>query len=135
MKNIFKLISLTFFVLVLSFNLLHADTVNKIEITGNERISDETIELFSKITLNQKINQTDLNQLLKNLYDTNFFNDVSVKFINNILQIKVVENPIIENINYVGIKSERILDTLKENALIKSRYSFNEIILKQVQKM
>ncbi len=131
MKNIFKLIIITFLFFVVNFNLLYADIVNKIKIIGNERISSETIELFSKISINQNIDEIDLNEVLKNLYNTNFFNDVSVKFDKNILTIKVKENPIIENINYVGIKSNRILDILKEDAIIKSRYSFNEIILKQ----
>ena len=40
----------------------------------------------------------------------------------------MVENPIIENIKYNGIKSNKILELIKD-ALIKPRYSFNEVIL------
>ena len=111
--------------------MLYADIIKKFEIVGNERISDETIKLFSKISLNQKIKESDLNEILKNLYNTDFFKDVSIKFIENTLTIKVEENPIIENINYKGIKSNRILDLLKEDTLIKSRYSFNKLIIKK----
>ncbi len=131
MKKINTLTKLIFISFLLSFNIAYADIIKKIKIIGNDRISNQTIELFSKISLNQNISENDLNVILKNLYDTDFFKDVSVKFSNNTLTIKVKENQIIENINYVGIKSKRILDELKKDTLIKPRYSFNEIILKQ----
>ena len=47
------------------------------------------------------------------------------------MYIELVENPIIENINYNGIKANKILDAIKENALTKSRYSFNDLVLKK----
>ena len=56
--------------------------------------------------------ENDLNQILKKLYNTNFFETVSVKLSNDILIIKVKENPIIQNINYEGIKSSKILEDL-----------------------
>ena len=134
MKNIIKLILVSFLFFVVNFSILYADILKKIEIIGNERVSDETIKLFSNISLNQKIEENDLNEILKKLYDTNFFNDVNLNFVKNTLTIKVKENPIIENINYEGISSKRILDVLKEDTLIKSRYSFNDIILKKEKK-
>ena len=45
------------------------------------------------------------------------------------LLIKVKENPIIQNITYDGIKSSEILENLKKNVLLKSRSSFNEVLL------
>ena len=131
MKNILKLILVAFLFFVANLNLLYADIIKKVEVVGNERVSDETIKLFSKISLNQEIKESDLNEILKNLYNTDFFKDVSIKFIENTLTIKVEENPIIENINYKGVKSNRILDLLKEDTLIKSRYSYNELIIKK----
>ena len=131
MKNIFKLTLVAFLFFVANLNLLYADIIKKVEVVGNERVSDETIKLFSKISLNQEIKESDLNEILKNLYNTDFFKDVSIKFTENTLTIKVEENPIIENINYKGVKSKRILDLLKEDTLIKSRYSYNELIIKK----
>ena len=46
--------------------------------------------------------------------------------------IKVEENPIIENIEYSGIK--KLLNELKVNALLKSRSSYNEYILSEEKK-
>ena len=39
-----------------------------------------------------------LNNILKDLYETDFFKDISVNLNNQILSINVQENPIIENI-------------------------------------
>jgi len=65
------------------------------------------------------------------LYETNFFKNIVVNFKDQILLINVEENPIIENVNYNGIKSNRILDLIKQDTFIKSRSSFNENLLKK----
>ena len=49
------------------------------------RISDETILMFSNISENQNIEDSDVNSVLKNLYESNFFKDVKGKFDNSIL--------------------------------------------------
>ena len=87
-------------------NLTSAEEIQSIKIMGNERISKETILLFSKISKNSKItNKNQLNDIFKNLYETNFFSDIKVNFKKNVLTIKVEENPIIQKIEFVGIKS------------------------------
>ncbi len=126
-----KIILITLFCNFVYFNLLLADIVKEIQVEGNDRISNETIELFSNIKVNDQLNKNDINQVLKNLYETNFFKNISISFKNNLLIINVIENPIIENIEYKGIKANKILDVIKENALIKSRSSYNEILLKK----
>ena len=121
------------FFLVFLFLTSHSisEILNKIEITGNDRISDETIKLFISIDVNEQINDVKLNNILKDLYDTNFFQDITVKFENQILSIKVIENPIIENIYYKGIKSNRILEIIKEGTLIKQRSSYDVNLIKK----
>ena len=126
--NFFKHIILILF--FFSSNAI-SDTVNKIDIIGNDRISDETIKLFISINTDDQINEVKLNKILKDLYKTDFFKDVSVKFENQILFIDVEENPIIENIYYKGVKSKKILDIIKEETLIKSRSSYNETIIRK----
>ena len=132
-KKILK-IKILFIILLFSFNtILNAEIINKIEVKGNDRISSETIKMFSEVSTNDDLNENDLNRVLKNLYNSNFFELVNVKLENNILQITVKENPIIQNIEYNGIKSDTMLSDLKKNAILKSRSSFNEIILKNDQ--
>jgi len=125
-------ITILFFSLLLSFNtFLKAEIVSKITIEGNNRISPETIKMFSGVSEKDDLSESDLNQVLKNLYDSNFFELVSVKLENNTLTISVKENPIIQNINYDGIKSTELLSDLKKNVVLKPRSSFNEIFLKK----
>ncbi len=112
-------------------NVSYSEIIKKIEITGNERISDATIEMFSDISINEEINPNKLNEILKNLYNSNYFKNVSLDYKNKTLYIKVVENPIIQNISYEGIESNRIRDAVLQNLNLKSRSSYNEFLLKK----
>ena len=119
-----------FIILLFLSSKAFSDTLNKIEIIGNDRISDETIKLFISVDIKDEINEVILNKIVKDLYYTSFFKDISVKFDNQILSINVLENPIIENISYKGIKSNRILELIKDGTTIKQRSSYNENIIK-----
>ena len=124
-----KFILIPFFILILSVNNLKAETVNQIIVEGNDRISPDTVIMFSGISVNDDLSENDLNQVLKQLYGSNFFELVSVKIENNILRIKVKEYPIIQNVIYEGIKSSEILEKVKKEISLKSRSSFNKILL------
>ena len=103
---------------------------NEIVITGNKRISDETIRVFSSIEDNKILDENSLNLILKNLYETGFFKDVSVKIEGGKLTIKVVENKIIQNVVIEGIKSKSIENSITDILILKDRSSFNMTILK-----
>ena len=120
------------FILILSFfkiTLASSEIVKKIEIIGNDRISDQTILMFSKISENQNIEDSDVNSVLKNLYESSFFKDVKVNFTDSILQINVIENPIIYNIELKGIKSKSFSKTITENIKLKERSSYIETLV------
>ena len=134
LKNIFR-INLLIIIFLFSLNsILRAEIINKIEIEGNNRISSETVKMFSGVSISDDLSDNDLNKILKRLYDSNFFELVSVKVENNVLIINIKENPIIQNINYEGIKSKTILSDLKKNVILKSRSSFNKVLLKKDEK-
>ena len=128
---LFRLIVVTTIFFQLNLNNSFADLVKKIEIYGNERISKETVQMFSNISINEDIDEIKLNNSLKNLYNSNFFSDVSISLNNNILTINVVENPIIQEVKYNGIKAQKIRNKVLENLNLKSRSSYNEILLKE----
>ena len=65
--------------MILSTNVLKAETINKIIVEGNDRVSPETVIMFSGISVNDDLSENDLNQVLKQLYGSNFFELVSVK--------------------------------------------------------
>jgi outer membrane protein insertion porin family len=130
--KIIKIICKSFF-LILFFLTTYgfSEIIKKIEISGNDRISDETIILFISTGINDEINDIKLNNILKDLYKTNFFKDISVKFDNKVLSINVQENPIIESISFKGVKSSRILKIIEEETLIKQRSSYVESLIEK----
>ena len=132
-KRYYKLLLISF-LFYLSLTPLFAEVVEKIEIQGNERISKETILLFSKTNIKDDLNSNDINEILKSLYDSNFFLDVSVEFKSKILTILVDENPIIENITYNGIKSKTLKEKITKDLKLLSRSSYNEILLNEDKK-
>ena len=123
----FKII---FFLLFLFSSIANAEILKKIEIIGNERIPTNTILMFSDITVGDKIENIDTNNILKKLYDTNFFSNISINLNENILNINVSEYPIVQNVNIEGIKSKKIKDEIFENIFFKEKSSFNEAFLK-----
>ena len=126
------LLLLLFFLSVLKAN---SEIVKSIEIIGNERVSSETIKLFANVNINENLDNNDLNDILKNLYDTNFFKDITIELVSNIFIIKVDENPIIENITFNGIKSDTLKQEVTKNLKLRSRSSFNEVLLNADKKI
>ena len=117
-----------FFLIILFYPISHlkSDTINNIQITGNERIPDETILMFSKFSVGDSLTEDSLNKILVDLYESNFFEDVSIIFKDNKLIIDVKENPLIQNINFKGIKAKKILEAIKDGLKLKERTSYNE---------
>ena len=127
----FKSFLISQIIFFLTISSLFADIVKKINITGNNRISTETIKIFSDVTLNSEIENNDLNIILKRLYDTNFFKDVSLIFSDGILEIKVIENPIVQNITFKGIKKKSQIEILNKIIILKEKSSFIETYAKK----
>ena len=101
-KNIYKILILLTF--LFTGNNLLADILKKVEITGNKRISDETIKVYGDIQLNKNYEDEDINQVIKKLYGTNFFSNISTGFSGGVLTVNVKENPIIFTIEVQGEK-------------------------------
>ena len=120
---------LSLFILLFSTSA-YPQILKKIEVNGNERISDETIKIFTKVSINNDIDQNDVNVILKELYSTNYFEQVNISFENNILTVLVKEYPLIQSINYTGIKSTKLIDVLRENQSIKEKAPYNLFALK-----
>ena len=137
MKTLKKII----FILFLLQSVAFSEIINQIEIKGNKRISKDTIILFGDIKLNKSYDEFQLNKILKNLYETNFFNTVDIIIDENTLIINVDENPIIQSVIINGIKNKRIIKSLQDNLILKEKNSFiiskaknDENILKQILK-
>ena len=121
------------FVFIICLWATHASSeiVNNIIISGNKRISSETIKVLGNISTKINLEKKDLNDVLKKLYETNFFEDINLDFNNGNLTINVVENPIIENIELTGIKNKTFIKELSDAMFLKNRMSFSEIQLQK----
>jgi len=126
MKN-FLLKTVTIFIIFCTS--AYSETIKRFEISGNKRISDETIIIFSDIELNKEVTKLKLDKALKNLYQTNFFRNIVFNFENQILYLKVEENPIIENLQIEGIKKQSLVEFIKDKIQLAEMKSFNQELL------
>ena len=93
-----KLFLSTLLIKIFLISSLFAEIIKNVDIRGNIRISDETILVLGDIDIGTNYKTDDLNNIVKKLYESEFFEDISLNLINNILTINLIENPIIENI-------------------------------------
>ena len=128
MNKIFLIATALFFFITHSTS---AEVFNKITITGNKRISSESIKVLGNISKEKNYDKKELNDLLKKLYETNFFNDVKININNGELFIVVDENPIIENIEIKVIKNKTFIKEILEIIVLKDRMSFSEVQLQK----
>ena len=125
------------FILIILFQIIlytqnsYAEIIKSFVINGNDRISDETIILFSVTNVNDNIDSNNLNNIIKKLYETNFFKDISLSF-ENILTINVVESPLIQTVSIEGIKKQSFVDQIKV-LLLQRKISFNQNKIKSDQ--
>ena len=121
-KNILFFLLFLFFI----FSRSYAVEVKQITITGNERVSDETIIMFSKINIGDEFSSADLNNSLKELYYTNYFKNVSISNDSGIININVIENPIIQTVTINGVNKKKINESLNDITQKIEKYPFVE---------
>ena len=93
-----------------------AAEVKNINITGLQRVEQETVLAYLDIERGQNVSQMDIDSALKRLYSTGLFADVSLDMLGNgELLVKVSENPIINKRYFEG--NEEIEDSMLEKEL------------------
>ncbi len=127
MKIIFK----SLLILLFLSASVYSEVIKDIKINGNQRVSSETIKIFSEIEINNDLSSNQLNEVLKKLYSTNFFSNVEINIKNNILYISVEENPVIQTLSFEGVKNKRIIKLLKEQIEMREKSSFIESKVKE----
>ena len=128
-KNMNNIKNILFAIIIIFFSTQSvADIIKEIEINGNDRISDETILVLGNISKGENLNSNQLNIILKDLYETNFFNDIKIEFNNGKIVINIIENPIIQEVKFIGIKANKLKDFLYDNLNLKNKYSFVEYL-------
>ena len=121
LKIIIIILLQTFF-----FNKASSEIIKKFNIIGNERVSKETIIMFSNLQIGDDIDQLRLNNSLKELYTTNYFNNVEIFNDKGIINIKVKENPIIQKVEINGVDNNAIYENIKTITSKIEKYPFME---------
>ena len=114
---------LLLFIFLTKITLANAEIVKTINVSGNDRITNETIIIFSKINVGDDLITNDLNEIIINLYKTDFFKDVSVNFKNSILNIKVIENNLVQSLEINGVKNKKLKQSLIDQLTITENKS------------
>ncbi len=114
MKKIILLLIISFYFLInVAFAASSSFYIKKIEIVGLQRVSSETVYSYLPVKAGDHLTPAQTADIIKALYNTGFFDHISLSRINNILVIHVVERPTIGQLKITG-NSTIPKDKLKE---------------------
>jgi outer membrane protein insertion porin family len=99
--------------------------IKNIVIEGNERTEDATILSYVYFHLGGAFTQQKSEESLRSLYGTGLFSQVDINYKNQIVTIKVVENPIISKIIFEGNDAVKT-ETLASEISLKPRMVFSK---------
>ncbi|MDR1499054.1 MAG: outer membrane protein assembly factor BamA, partial [Rickettsiales bacterium] len=128
MKKFFIII---IFYFPLIFDVLAKDLVVKdIEINGNVRYSEFVYKEFIGIKVGDRFNDGIRNEIIKNLFASDYVNNVRVNFHEGVLIINIEEKIFIKKITFNGNKKLKD-DKIKENLKLKVKEMFSQNLLNQ----
>lgn len=103
-KKYIALLCVILAVATFPFSSFAAQLVSFVRVEGNQRVEVETIYAYMAIHKGDVLDDKLINQSLKKLFDTGLFEDVTITKDNGGLLVKVVENPIINEVKFEGNK-------------------------------
>ena len=111
-------------IFILFFSTANAIEITNVKISGNNRLSNETIKVYGNISIPKNYSNEELNNITKDLYDTNFFKDIDVSVKDKTLFIEVEEYKIINKIIITGEETNKFKEAIIENLKSKENGSF-----------
>ena len=75
---------------------------SRIEVSGNQRIDVSTIQSLLSFQPHQRVSAGELDKSVKALFKTGYFSDVKIEQHGGVLKVKVVENPVVNQIAFEG---------------------------------
>ena len=115
---------LLFLIFFIKITFVNAEIVKSISVNGNNLVSNETVIIFSKVNIGDELIINDLNEIIVNLYDTDFFNNVSVNLKDNVLSINVKENDLIQTVEINGIKNKKLKQAFLDQLFLTENKSY-----------
>ena len=119
-----KLFAATIVGLLFLVTTAKAVVINNIKVNNNEIITKESILTYGNIKLNKEYNQKQLNKIIKDLYETNFFKKISLRVDGQTLVLDIEENKIIQSVKVEGVKSNKIKTAILKNLFSKDKSPF-----------
>lgn len=110
--------------------------VRDIKVTGLQRVTTGTVLNYIPIQVGEEIGPSSTGQIIKTLYETGFFQSVTLERHGNTLIVNVIERATIGSISIVGnkeIPSDKMKEFLKEMGLVKGRI-FQKSSLERLEK-
>ena len=98
--------------------------INNILIEGNQRVTDDTVLSYADISEGEIFTNQIGQRMIKDLYDTGYFDDISFDVDGNVLTIKLKEKPIISIINIIDnkiVEDEDIFSALDDVGVSRAR--------------
>lgn len=93
-----------------------ANRVERIEISGAQRVEESTIASYMDLKVGDMADDAATDRALKSLFATGLFADVKVKQVGSVVKINVVENPVINEIAFEGneeIENQELLSEIQ----------------------
>jgi outer membrane protein insertion porin family len=80
----------------------HAQTISNIVVEGNQRVENDTVFSYLQFARGDSYNPAKIDESIKVLFQTGLFSDVQMFQRGGTVVIKVVENPLINQVNFEG---------------------------------
>src|SRR5215469_14539557 len=99
-------------------NMFGGAPIADIKIEGTQRIEPETVRSYMQLNPGDRFTADRIDKALKNLFATGLFADVTLSREGNTLIVKVVENPIINEIAFEGndhLEDKDLTNEIQEN--------------------
>ena len=124
---LYNSVFITFFAFFICASDLHANNhlISRIDVTGNNRIDENTILNYAKLSIGDAYNQAEVDEALRDLYKTELFSDVQINYDNSRIVITVQENFLINQVAFEGNKAIND-DSLKDLVSLNARSTFSK---------
>lgn len=109
--------------------------VKRIQIEGLQRISQETVYSYLPIKSGQTLHPSNTREIIKSLYDTGFFDNISLSHQDGVLVIHVVERPTIGKLKITGnsvIPTDKLTEVMRSVSVAEGRV-YNRAILDKIK--
>ena len=97
---------------------ISAEQIKKVEFVGCQRVSKETASMYFPLHVGDFVEETDVNDAVKSLYSTGFYEKISTKIHKGVLTVDVVEYPVVERIAFEGNSSISDQDIISNAKII-----------------